>query len=303
MIRKFLLVASVTLLSSPTWAIQDTASSAKVEIDKAVQKVESAMAEGGNWADDAYFNATSCLQKDAEEHTSSASLVVASLLTRYATKEFQSDIGVASVQLVSDYHIASLLVNRGNLCLAQALGIKDVEEQLVEEQQLLLSGTSLTKKEVNRHRKIAKNASEKIAEVADSLEVISPEKKQYFSAGVTTYLLGIVQTVRIKQSFDNVTTAAKSTASLGDGKKGTAAIQAKAKSLGGLFTGGAGILRVFTGAPKHISKLVASGNNMVKYSKKYDIKIGEDVTKEFSSVLGFDTKSKKGLFKKFTKAS
>lgn len=132
---------------------------------------------------------------------------------------------------------------------------------------------------------------------ASTVDEISPEKKRYFSSGAITYVLGVVQTVRLKQSFDNVINAAKDTASTRGLEGGVEAAKAKAKSFGGLIFGGAGVLKVLNGIPSHITKLLSSGNNMVEYAKKFDVNIGEQVTEEFSSVLGFDEK-KKGNEKK-----
>lgn len=253
-------------------------------------------ADAVEWTNDAYLSSNSCF---SDGESSTVSLVVSNIVSRYMTKNYVTDVDVASYQLVQDYLIASLLVNRGNLCLAQAMGLKEVEEELLHEQQILLSGTSVSKKEVKRHRKIATSAASKIEAAADKLSEMAGEKKRYFSIGSITYLLGIVQTVRIKQSFDNVLNATTTTATstLASAKSG--GIQGLGRALAGassVIKGGGGVLKVSKGIPKHLSNLVASGNTIVKYSEKYDVPLGEDVTSEFANVLGFGKNSKKGAF-------
>lgn len=248
------------------------------------------------WTNDAYLTSNSCFD---DSETNTASLVVANIVSRYMTKNYVTDVGVASYQLVQDYLIASLLVNRGNLCLAQSMGLKEVEEELLHEQQILLSGTSVSKKEVARHRKIATSASEKIEAAADQLSEMAVDKKRYFTAGSITYLLGIVQTVRIKQSFDNVLNASKSTvaSTVASAKsEGALGLGRTLAGVGSLIKGGGGVAKVSKGIPKHLSNLVASGNTIMKYSEKYDVPLGEDVTDEFANVLGFGKDSKKSAF-------
>lgn len=219
---------------------------------------------------------------------------VAEFVIKYMPKEQDtSNVKKASKRLTTSYMVASIAVNQANLCLADALELKAVKEDLLAERELLKSGTSASKKEIKKQRQYAASASKKMQEAALKAKTLEPAQQQTFIIGASAYLLGTYNTYEIKEDGEKllkVTEAdlaktkskAKSGFSLGNitdaagkGKDYIAAIDTMKKVLAGL--------------PKHLPKLVTTAKFFIEYADQQNLTLDEDATEEFNaSVSGMD---------------
>jgi hypothetical protein len=141
-------------------------------------------AEGQLWSAEAFVTAESCQQL-----TYADTLLFVNNHYAPAMAALSSSNNVES-SFSTVYTLASTVLLRSQLCLAEALELKTVVEQLQQGQVLMQSGTSFGKNEIQKQRELSHEADLRIKEAAAQISELTPEQKQAFSTGVATYMAG-----------------------------------------------------------------------------------------------------------------
>ncbi|WP_427982870.1 hypothetical protein [Agarivorans sp.] len=221
-----------------------------------------------NWYQDPVFAETDC--------DSLSSKMVTDLVARYTVSQGTEDAGS---EMMLMYTLSSALVNRSMLCISQALDLKDTTEQLLKEREILLSGSSLSRNEVEEHRLYSEEASDAIRQAAAEVDELQPEQRKSLVIGIATFLAGGYATGRL---VDSGIDFAQDTADLAQGKGLTVGnLLSKVTST---FSGGKALYTVTTGMPEHVSNLYETGTYFIDYAHNQDLDLPEDATSQFMKV-------------------
>lgn len=220
---------------------------------------------------------------------------VATFLESYLTASdgYEGSKKESSAAMLLHYTIASALVNRSQGCLAEALELKALTDQLKEQQALLTSGTSMSKQQVKKQRELTAEANAEIEAAAAQIEELTPEQKDRFSKGSSTYFAGTYATGEVFRSIEGYVTETSSAAAqqLSDDKPrsgllgGLGAVADVAKGAANVFGMAKGAGYVFKGLKDHTTELVKTSQYLKSYSDDKDIELPEDATNQLT---GFD---------------
>ncbi|GGF63996.1 hypothetical protein [Alteromonas lipolytica] len=202
------------------------------------------------------------------------------------------NIKKASDQVMTSYILAALAVNQANICLAESLDLKSAKEELLKEREILTSGTSLSEKEIEKHREYADGASAEIRAKTLQTKLIEPAQQKSFVLGASTYLLGTYKTYVIKEDADNLMEVAEKDAQK-EKKKSSGGFSmgglVDSVSKGGDYAAATGTLQdVLEGLPEHLPKLVATAKYFIEYAQSQDLKLEPDATEEFNEAISWD---------------
>ena len=187
-------------------------------------------------------------------------------------------------ELMQSYTMASLLINRSQLCLAQALELKEVTEDLLKEKEILLTGTSLSKKEIKKHREYSKEAGQKIISATKKTENLTKEQQKNFSLGTATYLTGTYMTQKtVKDAHKYLDTVSNKTAKDAKAVKNSdmTTILNKGADLlpfSSAATAAATIKNLSSGIDDHMLNLATTSKSIYRYSQKQELKLPADAT-------------------------
>lgn len=229
------------------------------------------------WANDPVISSENCSSLKHKD--------VVSFLAKYfyPTLSYDSDQGTAGRQMMETYAIATSLTLRSQTCLAEALEIKGLTDKLKKEQALVSSGTSLSKKELKKQRKLSAEANEKIKSAASKVENLTPEQRKSFGLGTASYLAGAYATSELFKKIKNYGEETASVASgLSSGKGFGMDTFNKIKGT----LGAANTVRVITsGLKDHTKSLYSTSKFLMDYSKKQKIDLPSDATSSLNSAV------------------
>ncbi|WP_317930296.1 hypothetical protein [Halioxenophilus sp. WMMB6] len=207
------------------------------------------------------------------------------------TEELQDtvdDLSASAQELMQSYTTASILLNRSQLCLAEALELKEVTETLTKEKKILLSGTSLSKKEIKKHRSYSETASNEIIKATAQVDELKPEQRKNFSLGAGTYLAGSHTTSQILE--DARAYATKATNAAKDCKENASTNNSVMDKFSSSLTCAQGpgkaanLLGILgSGGPDYTKNILDTGNSILEYSKANKIELPPDSSKFVTS--------------------
>ncbi len=210
---------------------------------------------------------------------------VLSFLTKYfyPTLGFSDAQDKAGSQMMESYAISTSLVIRSQMCLSEALELKDITDDLRKEQALITSGTSMSKREISKQRKLTASASAKIEETAASIEQLTPEQRKNFTLGAATYLAGSFSTSELFKNIKSYAEATKEEVSgggfLSGGMSGMSSAFNKVKGV----LGTANTIRVISGGmPGHVKTLIDSSKFLIDYADQQQIELPPEATKSLT---------------------
>lgn len=222
----------------------------------------------GDWISDPVVSESGCLNVSGKE--------VVGFITKYYLPSlvFSSNSKQAEKDLFQSYVISSTLLTRSQICLAEALEIKGVTDDLKKQQKILTSGTSFgDKKELKAHRKLSEKVDKKISKALAKDKKLKPEQRKVFTVGTTIYAGATYSFVELNKAyakyFDNSV----------DDAQGL--LDSASKDPLGAASGMFGKVTTVALLGKGISVLwpmtVNTGNDILNYSKKNDIELDNDV--------------------------
>ena len=187
-------------------------------------------------------------------------------------------------ELMQSYTMASLLINRSQLCMAQALKLKKVTENLLKEKEILLSGTSLSKKEIKKHREYSKEAGQEIIDATKKTGKLTQEQRKNFTFGTATYLTGTYMTQKtVKDAHKYLNTVSdKTQKDIKAAKDGniTTILKNGVNSMpfSSAATAANTVNDLSSGIDDHMLNLAATSKSIYKYSKQQKLDLPADAT-------------------------
>lgn len=199
-------------------------------------------------------------------------------------QSMSSNDEAAGQELMQSYTMASLLINRSQLCLAQALKLKEVTDDLLKEKAILLCGTSLSKKEIKKHREYSKEASQKIISTTRKTSTLTKEQRKNFSLGTATYLTGTYMTQKtakdvakyiqvIADNISNDSTAVTDSNITNILNKGASMLK-----LSGTAKAAGTLKNLSAGIDDHMLNLATTSKSIYQYSRKQNLKLPADAS-------------------------
>ena len=191
--------------------------------------------------------------------------------------------------MMQHYAVASTLVTRSQICLAEALALKELADELREQQALLTSGTSMSKRQVKKQRKLTDEANEEIGEAAYALDQLTPEQKDRFRKGSAAYMAGTYATGKLYQAAEGFVRASAEEATADDSSSSSSKFSLdKVKSVAGkatsIFRKGTEMTIVFRGLQDHTGDLYSTSQFLKRYAKQKDIDLPADATEQLADV-------------------
>jgi len=234
------------------------------------------------WAKEAFLTIENCADLN---YTDMSDFLVKYLPASDNGKNIQR----AADKVMTSYMLAALAVNQANICLAESLDLKEAKEELLKEREILTSGTSMSAKEMEKHREYASNASAAIREKTLRSKNIEPAQQKSFILGASTYLLGTYKTYEIKEDADKLMEVAEADAKREKKKSsGGFSIGGLTDSItkGGDYLAATGLLQdVLEGLPEHLPKLITTATFFIEYAKTQELELNEDATEEFNETI------------------
>jgi len=191
----------------------------------------------------------------------------------------------AATNFVNTYTMSTALIMRSQACLAHALELKELSKELQTTQQLIAGGTSLSKQEVQKHRQLTAKANEEITKAAEQQKKLTPKQQKSFSLGTSTYLTGTYATVKLFDLGKNVVGGAFN--ALSDASKGNVigALGSLGKSVTSLVSKDTGKVKTLvSGYKDHAVNIYDTSKFLINFSKKNNIKLPTDATKDLAAV-------------------
>lgn len=226
------------------------------------------------WASDPVVASEDCSSLDYKD--------VLSFLTKYfyPTLGFSDAQDKAGAQMMESYAISTSLVLRSQMCLSEALELKDVTDDLRKQQALISSGTSMSKREISKQRKLTASASAKIEQTAENIEKLTPEQRKNFTLGATTYLAGSFSTSEL---FKNIKAYAETTKEeVSGGGFLSGGMNSTFGKIKGVL-GTANTIRVISGGmPEHVKTLIDSSKFLMEYADQQQIELPPEATKSLT---------------------
>ncbi|WP_100642413.1 hypothetical protein [Alteromonas facilis] len=200
----------------------------------------------------------------------------------------------AGKQAMDTYSLAAVLVNRAQLCMAEALELKDVTDTLLLEREILTSGTSMSEKEIEKHREYSASASTEIMSYSNQIDSITPEQRKLFLLGITTYLTGSYTTAKIEDAVATYTEKAsdslqRSTQAASNSTNKVAGwLNAAVEVFNTSASGGSRLYSIGSGLVPHLQKLYETGEYLIEYASENDIELPDNATTEFLALGGWN---------------
>ena len=222
-------------------------------------------------------------------------LQIAEFLDKYytANEQYSSNEDQSSAAMLTNYTISSALVNRSQACLADALALKELADELREQQAVLTSGTSMSRRQVKRQRKLTSEANEEIQNAASRLDELTPEQRDRFGKGSAAYLAGTYATAQLFRGIDGylVETAEAAKAQAEPEEKsrfsripGLGRVTDAAKGAVGVFQMANGVALVFKGLQDHTIELYKTSQFLRAYSDQNAVELPDDATDQLAEV-------------------
>ncbi|NIB40219.1 hypothetical protein HBA55_11520 [Pseudomaricurvus alkylphenolicus] len=211
----------------------------------------------------------------------------------YPLLDYSDESKEAGVEMMGTYLIAESLISRSQICLAEALELKSLKADLQKRQQILTSGTSMSRKEMKKQRKLSAKANKAITRTANKTDELTPKQRKVFTAGSATFLAGTYATSRLKdaiaayaaESGEDIQKAAEV-----DRSKGILGLVNKenVKTVTSLFGKANTVSTLTSGLKEHIPNLFKTGKFLVRYAEQQKLDLPPDATQQLSSVVGWE---------------
>ncbi|MEM8815973.1 MAG: hypothetical protein AAGE85_09100 [Pseudomonadota bacterium] len=245
-----------------------------------------AVAQTTAWTSDPVVSGEGCENLEYGEMAQFLDTYLAGSQT-YAGSEKES-----GAQMLLNYTIASALVLRSQVCLAEALELKEIADDLKQQQAVLTSGTSLSKRQVKKQRKLTEQANAEIEATARELEELTPEQRERFGKGTAAYLFGTYATGQIFRSVDEyvvesaaeVQQDAKPKKSRFGGIPGLNQVSDAAQGAASVFRKATDVGVVFGGLKDHTVSLYETSRFLREYSEQNEIDLPDDATDRLAEV-------------------
>ena len=204
----------------------------------------------------------------------------------YPTLSYSGGQREAGQKMMSTYAIASALILRSQICLAEALALKRLVQDLKKQTALLTSGTSMSKRQLRKQRQLTAEANEEITVAADRTEELSSEQRKSFAIGSSAYLAGTYATARLfkaiekylAETADDMTEVSKPRS-----RFGLPSVNDVRKVVGSIGT--VNTVRVlFAGLQDHMRSLYDTSRFLAEYSKRQKLDLPADATDQLSVV-------------------
>jgi len=236
------------------------------------------------WISDPIIQAESCDKLEYEN--------VVTFLQTY----FYPTLGYTAAQrkvgrdMMANYAIASALISRSQICLAEALELKKLTDQLKKQNAVLTSGTSMSKRQLKKQRKLTAEANEKISAAAEEAGELTPDQRKTFAMGTAAYLAGTYATAQLFRSVDDylvetkdsVSETVESTTSDTStfGLPGLGSV----KKVVGTFGTANTVTVLFRGLNDHVGDLYTTSRFLMDYSQRQNIELPADATDQLASM-------------------
>jgi hypothetical protein len=231
------------------------------------------------WADELLLAGSKCDTLTVEN-------VNSFLQTYMKSKVLNVNNESAGKDAMDTYTLASVLVNRSQLCLSEALALKNVTEDLLKEKAILLGGTSLGAKEIEKHREYSRQASTEIKTATAKIGTLAPEQQKSFILGTATYLTGTYTTLQIKSAIeDYVNETSKDISGGADGSMSDDIVgywDTIVSKAGSTFGDGKLIYNITAGLPEHTENMYETGQYFIEYAQQENLDLPSDVTSMFN---------------------
>ena len=191
-------------------------------------------------------------------------------------------------QMLTNYAIAGTLVARSQACLADALELKELSDELKEQMALLKSGTSMSKRQLKKQRALTAEANAEIEAAAAQLEELTPEQRERLGKGSAAYLAGAYATSQLFRSIDDYlveTGEVMEQSSKPKSRFGGLGIGNVAQAVGGAvnaFGKASDTGRVFVGLKDHVLNLYETSQFLAAYSREREIELPADATNQLA---------------------
>lgn len=228
------------------------------------------------WATSPVISSSDCKSLDYQD-------IVKFLSTYfYPTLGYSKNQDAAGREMMESYAIATALVLRSQTCMAEALELKEVSDALKKEQVLVSSGTSMSKKEIKKQRKLSADASRKIEQAAKAKKDLTPEQRKLFSVGATAYLVGTHATSELFKKIEAYSKATSKEVQSG-GLFNRNSLEGSFNKVKGIV-GTANTIRVISSGMKdHLKTLFHTSKFIMEYCKNEDIELPSEATDSITS--------------------
>lgn len=178
---------------------------------------------------------------------------------------------------LDNYLMSAVLINRANLCLAEALDLDEVIESLKQEKEDLTRGTSMSSAEMDRHRSSSVAASKAISQKLEEIDTIEPEQKEKLTIGISTLIGG---TYTFANTYEKVVEVYEDLDLDRNQTWQQWIISAPTK-----FGKGRVIYFVYGGMPEIGKAWIDSTTNLYEFSQSNDIEVPSDATDMYRDML------------------
>lgn len=242
-------------------------------------------AQTGNWATDPVATAGGC---DNLEYVEIAQFLQTHY---YPSLVYAGGKKKSGRQMLANYAIASTLVTRSQICLADALELKKLSDDLSKQAALLTGGTSMSKRQLKKQRALTAEANAEIEAATAQVDGLTPEQRERFGKGSAAYLAGAYATGQLFRSIDGYLIETKDdikkSSGSGSGIGGLPGLGGVTEGIGGMVgafgkAGKAGL--VFVGLQDHVVNLYETSQFLTAYSQEQDIELPPDATDQLAEI-------------------
>lgn len=184
-----------------------------------------------------------------------------------------SDVAAKQEKMVKEYTAAQTNINKAQLMMSKALGLKKQVASLTDEAKVLGSGSVLDKDGVKKVSAISSSANKAISQKIKSGQKLSTESKKELAESLVPFGLGLKQTKDMSSQFkpyiDSAMSAIKSAPM-------TEKLKAKSKLAAGLY--------VAKNTPGLLSGMIGTGKQMMDYMQSQNVKVPAKATSALGSL-------------------
>lgn len=239
-----------------------------------------APAQSNGWIDDPVAGSEGCENLD---HAQIQQFLVVYLYPALAYSGSQQE---SAYLIPFHYAMATTLVLRSQVCLTEALDLKDLAFELKEQVAVLTSGTSMSRRQIKKQRELTDQANAEIDRATARIDELSPEQRRLFARGTAAYVGGTYATWRVFHSIKQ---------HVSDTKDEFKEIREEESHVGRKLTkfasgalGRAKLARdvspVLRGLHEHTRSLYETSRFLVEYADQQKIEIPADATEQLAEL-------------------
>lgn len=201
--------------------------------------------------------------------------------TFYVANEAESyATGSDDTQVLQNYLLSATLINKANICLANALEISNALILLEKERNILLGGTSIDEDALVDHRAYSTEASEAIRTRIEQVKALKPQQKGNIAIGISTYIGGTYTAAETSKDLTKLvkTTLNRTSESQGLIKQGWGAIENLGREAMEVVGSATIIAFVSKGMPSVLENWLLTGKTLMEFAQANDIDVPDDAT-------------------------